>query len=123
MYLELFFTFFASEVAGGLAVGGGLLVLVLVLVPVLVLGGGGVLRDEMANLDLRVEWLVVVDLDLRVKLLATAASQLAASRSLCLFSFSFSFSFFFEFSSFLSLRNSKLVMCTSPKITNRIKSN
>ncbi len=81
--------------AGGLAVGGGLLVLVLVLVLVpvpvlvlvlvlvpvpvlvLVLGGGGVLHDELVNLDLRLEWLV--DLDLRVKLLATAASQLAAS--------------------------------------------
>ncbi len=79
--------------AGGLAVGGGLLVLDLV--PVLVLGGGGVLRDELANFDLRVEWLV--DLDLRVKLLATAASQLAASAlavSLSLFVFVLDFSFF-----------------------------
>ena len=46
--------FFASEVAGGLAVGGGLFVLVL--------RGGGVLHDELT------------DLDLRVKLLATAAA-------------------------------------------------
>ncbi len=65
------------------------------------------------------------DVDGGLALGALALGGLAVSRSLslCLFSFSFSFSFFFEFSSFLSLRNSKLVMCTSPKITNRIKSN
>ncbi len=72
--------------AGGLA---GLLVLVLVLV----LGGGGVLRDELANLDLRVEWRV--DLDLRVEWMGGSASQLASSLAVSL-SLSLRFCFCFR---------------------------
>ena len=61
LYLELFFTFFASEVPGGLAVGGGLLLLAVDR------GRKGAVRDEgrpggsgVSALYLRVEWLVLV---------------------------------------------------------------